>query len=112
MEINEIKMLEKHYGKKRGTEKLNIDGFPEPIEFDIYDGYAVCFDHKGHRYDMEYPRLKAIMDSSELSDAIIDYVDGVTTAREITPLHALITFYTLYEDGVKVIPEEQVIKTR
>jgi hypothetical protein len=99
---NELLYLEKHYGKKITTEKLNIEGFPKPIPFDIYDGYAVCFNHKGHRYDMRYPCMKAVQDSKEISDAIISYVGGIEDAEEITVIHVLMTFNTLYKDGVEV----------
>ena len=103
MENNESKIWEKHYGKKICTQKLNIEGYKKPIEFDIYDGHAVCYDYKGHRYDMEFPQMKAIRDSTELSDAIIKYIDGIESVNEITVLHSLIAFNTLYKDGVEVV---------
>ena len=74
MEKNELKYYEKAYGKKICTEKLNIEGLKGAISFDIYDGYAVCENYRGHRYDMSYPQLRAIKESKELSDAVIDYV--------------------------------------
>jgi len=103
MEKNESKIWEKFLGAKVATEKLNIEGFSKPIEFDIYDGHAVCYDYKGHRYDMEFPQMKAIRDSTELSDAIIKYIDGIESVNEITVLHSLIAFNTLYKDGVEVV---------
>ena len=102
METNESKIWEKHYGKKVATEKLNIEGFKKPIEFDIYDGHAICYDYRGHRYDMFYPQMKAIRDSEELANAIIEYIGDIESANEITIIHILIAFHTLYKDGVEV----------
>ena len=108
---NELLYLEKHYGKKITTEKLNIEGFPKPIPFDIYDGYAVCFNHKGHRYDMTYPQLKAVKDSKEMSDAVIEYINSISekkleSVEEISVIHVLISFNTIYRDGVEIVPKK------
>ena len=102
MEKDESKIWEKFYGKKVATEKLNIEGFSKPIEFDIYDGHAICYDYKGHRYDMIYPQMKAVKDSTELSDAILEYVGDIDSVNEISVIHILIAFHTLYKDGVEV----------
>lgn len=102
MEKNELNYYEKAYGKKICTEKLNIEGFKNAIPFDIYDGYAICENYRGHRFDMQYPQMKAIKDSKELSDAVIEYVGGITSVDEITVLHVLISFNTLYKDGVEI----------
>lgn len=102
----EEKIWEKFYGKKICTEKLNIEGFSKPIPFDIYDGHAICYDYKGSRYDMQYPMLKAIKDSKEMSDAVIKYIGNINNKEEITVLHVLISFNTLYKDGVEVIPKQ------
>jgi hypothetical protein len=106
MNKDESKIFEKFYGKKVCTEKLNIEGFTKAIPFDIYDGYAVCDDYKGHHFDMVYPQLKAIMDSKELSDAVIEYVGGIETKEEISVIHVLMAFNTLYKDGVEIKPTE------
>ena len=103
MEKDESKIWEKFYGKKVATEKLNIEGFKKPIQFDIYDGHAICYDYRGHRYYMLYPQMKAVRDSTELSDAIIEYIGDISSASEITIIHILIAFHTLYKDGVEVI---------
>ena len=102
MEKDESKIWEKFYGEKVATEKLNIEGFKKPIEFDIYDGHAICYNHKGHRYDMFYPQMKAVKDSTELSEAIIDYIGDINSVNEITVIHILITFHTLFKDGVEI----------
>jgi len=102
MEKDESKIWEKFYGAKVATEKLNIEGFKKPLSFDIYDGHAICYNYRGHRYDMIYPQLKAIKDSTELSGAIIDYIGDIESVNEITVIHILITFHTLYKDGVKI----------
>lgn len=102
MEKDESKIFEKMYGKKVCTEKLNIEGFKKPIQFDIYDGYAICPDYRGHRLEMKYPQMKAIRDSKEFSDAIMEYVSGINTVDEISVLHSLITFATVYKDGVEI----------
>lgn len=102
MDKNELKYFEKNYGKKVCSEKLNIEGFKTAIPFDIYDGAAVCENYRGHRYDMSYPQLRAIKESKELSDAVIDYVGGITNVDEITVLHVLISFNTLHKDGVEI----------
>ena len=104
MEKNELKFYEKHYGKKVCTEKLNIEGFKTAIPFDIYDGFAVCENYRGHRFDMHYPQMKAVKDSKELSDAVMEYIGGIGSVDEITVLHILISFNTLYEDGVEIHP--------
>lgn len=99
---DEHKIWEKSYGEKICSEKLNIEGFDKPIKFDIYDGHAICYNYKGHRYDMVYPQMKAVRDSKEISDAIINYVGDIDDADEITVLHVLMAFNTLYKDGVEV----------
>jgi hypothetical protein len=104
MEKNELKFYEKHYGKKVCTEKLNIEGFKSAIPFDIYDGFAVCENYRGHRFDMLYPQMKAVKDSKELSDAVMEYIGGMESSDEITVLHILISFNTLYRDGVEIHP--------
>ena len=101
----EEKIWEKFYGKKICTERLNIEGFSKPIPFDIYDGHAICYDYKGHRYDMRYPMLKVIKDSKEMSDAVIKYIGNIEDKEEITVLHVLFSFNTLYKDGVEIVPE-------
>jgi hypothetical protein len=105
MTNNEEKIFEKHYGKKVCSKKLNIEGFDKPIPFEIYDGYAYCANYKGKRLDMQYPQLRAVKDSKELTNAIIDYIDDITCKEEITPIHILITFNTLFKDGVEIKAE-------
>ena len=102
MEANESKIFEKFYGKKVATEELNIEGFDQKIPFDIYDGHAVCFDFCGHRYDMVYPTMEAINETKELQQAILGYCDSITDIGEISPIHSLIAFNTMYVDGVQV----------
>jgi hypothetical protein len=102
MEKDESKIFEKFYGKKVCTEKLNVEGYKKPIQFDIYDGYAVCPDYRGHRLEMTYPQMKAVKDSKEFSDAIMEYVSGINSVGEISVLHVLITFATVYKDGVEI----------
>ena len=53
---------------------------------------------------MIYPQMKAVKDSKELSDAIIEYIGGINSVEEITVLHVLISFNTLYKDGVEIHP--------
>lgn len=100
----EEKIWEKFYGKKICTERLNIEGFAKPIPFDIFDGHAICYDYKGSRYDMKYPQMRAVKDSKELSDAVINYIGDITNKEEITVLHILISFNELYKDGVLITP--------
>jgi hypothetical protein len=52
---------------------------------------------------MEYPTMKAVRDSKEFSDAIMEYVSGVDNLDEITVLHILITFATVYKNGVEIV---------
>lgn len=108
---NESKIWEKHLGKKVGTEKLSIEGFKNQIPFEIYDGYAYCADYKGHRYDMEYPQLKAVKDSEEMATAVINYINGISdkkleSADDISVIHCLIAFNTLKRDGVEIVPKK------
>ena len=108
---DESKVWEKLCGKKIGTERLSIEGFKSQIPFDIYDGYAVCEDYKGHRYDMTYPQLKAVKDSKEMADAVIEYINSISEKQiecvdEISVIHVLISFNTIYRDGVEIIPKK------
>lgn len=108
---NESKIWEKLCGKKIATEKLSIEGFKSQIPFDIYDGYAVCENYKGHRYEMQYPQLKAIKDSDEMSSAVMDYINEISDKKienvdGIGVIHILIAFNTLYRDGVEIVPKK------
>ena len=99
---NLSKVLVKMWGAKICTKQVNVEGISDPIEFDIYDGYAVCENHKGHRFDMSYPQMKIIKDSKEMMDEIMKCVTDIECEDEISPLHSLIAFNTLYVDGVEV----------
>ena len=110
MERDESKIWEKLCGKKIGSEKLSIEGFKNSIPFDIYDGYAVCENYRGHRYEMEYPQLKAVKDSKEMADAVIEYINSIggkklESVEEISVIHVLISFNTLKRDGVEIVPK-------
>ena len=105
---NESKVWEKLCGKKIGTEKLSIEGFKNQIPFEIYDGYAYCENYKGHRYDMSYPQLKAVRE--EMANTILTYINKISDKKlesvdEIGVIHCLITFNTLYRDGVEIVPK-------
>jgi hypothetical protein len=107
---NESKIWEKLFGKKIGTEKLSIEGFKTRIPFDIYDGYAVCENFRGHHYDMTYPQLKAVKESKEMADAVIEYINSISekqieSVEQISVIHVLISFNTLYRDGVEIVPK-------
>jgi hypothetical protein len=107
---DESKVWEKLFGKKIATEKLSIEGFKNKMPFEIYDGYAYCADYRGHRYEMVYPQLKAIKDSKEMADAVMEYINSISekkleVADEIGVIHVLIAFNTLYRDGVEVVPK-------
>lgn len=102
--VIESKALEKHFGKKIMTERLNIEGFSKPIPFDIYDGYAVCENYKGHRYDLSYPTLKGVQNNKEIAESVMKYV-GLDSVDDITIIHVILTFPTLYKDGVEVEPK-------
>jgi hypothetical protein len=108
---NESKVWEKLLGKKIGSEKLSIEGFKSQIPFEIYDGYAYCDNYKGRRYDMTYPQLKAVKDSKEMSDAVIDYINSISekqiqSVEEISVIHVLISFNTIYRDGIEIKPKK------
>ena len=100
MQTDESKVMEKFFGKLVTQAELNIEGIEKPIPFDIYDGHAVCFDLDGHRYDMIYPMISVVRTTKALQDEIIDYCDDVDNMDEISPLHSLQTFNTMYIDGV------------
>lgn len=107
---DESKIWEKLFGKKISSEKLSIEGFKTQIPFDIYDGYAICENYRGHRYDMSYPQLKAVKDSKEMSDAVIDYINSISekqleSVEEISVIHVLISFNTITRDGVEIMPK-------
>ena len=108
---NESKIWEKLCGKKIATEKLSIEGFKTQMPFDIYDGYAVCENFRGHRYDMSYPQLKAVKDSKEMSDAVIEYINSISekqieSVEQLSVIHVLISFNTIYRDGVEIVPKK------
>ena len=108
---NESKAWEKLCGKYIGEEKLSIEGFKQQIPFKIYDGYAVCENYKGHRYDMTYPQLKAVKDSDEMATSVISYINEISEKKlesvdEISVIHVLIAFNTLYRDGVEIVPKK------
>jgi hypothetical protein len=105
------KVWEKLCGKYIGHEKLSIEGFKTQIPFEIYDGYAICENYKGHMYDMSYPQLKAVRDSKEMSDAVIEYINSISekqihSVEEISVIHVLISFNTIYRDGIEIIPKK------
>lgn len=102
MEANTLKVVETMFGSKVCTAKLNIEGFTTPAEFDIYDGFAICEDYGGKQLIMQYPMMEAVKDSDEIASAILEYVGGITK-EEISPLHSLMTFNTLYVDGKEYI---------
>ena len=107
---DDSKIWEKLFGKKISTEKLSIEGFKTQIPFDIYDGYAICENYKGHTYDMSYPQLKAVKDSKEMADAVIDYINSISekqleSVEEISVIHVLISFNTITRDGVEIMPK-------
>lgn len=107
---NESKIWEKFYGKKIATERLSIEGFSKQLPFDIYDGFAVCENYRGHYYDMSYPQLKAVKDSKEMADAVIEYINSISekkleNAEDISVIHVLISFNTIHRDGVEIVPK-------
>ena len=106
MDKNEEKAIEKMFGKKVCSMELNVEGFPTKIPFDIYDGYAVCEDYNGHKIEMQYPQMKAVKDGKEFAEAIMEYIGNIESADEISVLHILLTFNTIYQDGVELMPQE------
>ena len=98
---NLSKVLVKMWGAKICTKKVNVEGISDPIEFDIYDGYAVSTNNVVNVYEMQYPMMNTIKQFKCLSYEIVKYI-GSITSEEITPLHSLITFSTLYEDGKEI----------
>ena len=106
MNNNESKIWEKFYGKKVCSENLNIEGFKKPIPFDIYDGHAICEDYRGHRFDMVYPQLKAVKDSKELSDAVIEYIGEISDkSNAIHGYSSLNAFVNRLESSFSIISQ-------
>lgn len=106
---DESKIFEKLCGKRIGIEKLSIEGFKNQIPFEIFDGYAHA-EYKGHNYDMVYPQLKAIRDCEELATSCINYINEISDKKlesvdEISVIHILIAYNTLYRDGVEIRPK-------
>lgn len=99
-------VLKKMWGEKACTRKVNIEGENKPIEFNIYDGYAKSTNKKGKVYEMEFPMIKAIKQCKDLEDEIIKYIGNGLDPKEISPLHSMITFSTLYIDGVEIDSED------
>lgn len=107
MSKEEIAAYTKFFGKKVATESINIDGYDNPIPFDIYDGFAVCENSNGHFMVLQYPKLDAIKNCEELAKGIIDYLKNgeVTNVSQINVIDVLVSYSTLYEDGVEVLAE-------
>lgn len=99
-------VLKKMWGEKTCTRKVNVEGEKKPIEFDIYDGYAKSTNKSGSVYEMTFPMMKSIKQCKELEDEIVKYIGNGLDPKEISPLHSMITFSTLYVDGVEVSTEE------
>ena len=106
MNHNTEKILEKMYGKVVARAKVNLGQGQEPVPFDIYDGYATCENHNGHKYDILFPMMKIVKGSKAFEDAIMNYVGGLESEKAIAPVQVMITFPTLYMDGVKVSEEQ------
>lgn len=103
---NERVVFESLHGELVTKEELNIEGIDKPIPFDIYDGFAIGYDD-GKQYMMEYPKMETIKESDEFSDTIMKYIGTLTDKAEISPIHVLITFNTLYIDGVEVNADKE-----
>ena len=60
---------------------------------------------------MSYPQLKAVKDSEEMATAVINYINEISDKKlesvdEISVIHVLIAFNTLYRDGVEIKPKK------
>ena len=93
------KILEKMYGKLVTRARINLGHGQEPIPFDIYDGYATCENHNGHKYDILFPMMKIVKGSPAFEKAI-------------SSVHVMITFPTLYIDGIKVKEDDETFISR
>lgn len=97
-------ICEKFFGKKVCDKSITIEGINTPIPFSVYDGYA-CAEFQGHTYDMEYPRLDAVKACEDIANGIIEYCKGIaipnkpTDVKDITVIHVMVTYNTLYVDG-------------
>lgn len=100
--VREEEVFKKYYKGNPIKLQLNIVGY-DLIPFDIYDGYATCQDFNGKRFDMTYPQLKIVRESKELADEIMTKCPKITRKEEITIINILMTYNTLYVDGVEVI---------
>lgn len=108
--VSESAAWGKLYGKKICTERLSVEGFRNRIPFDIYDGYAVCEDFNGCRYDMSYPQLKVVKECKEMADAVVEYINSISAEEnrikvdDISVIHVLIAFNTMTRNGVEIKP--------
>ena len=100
METNLEKVFTKYYGKKVETTELNVEGIDKKLPFDIYDGFAICIDGDDE-YIMQYPQLKIIKESTDLTNAVIDFCEGITK-NDIRVIHSLMAFNTLFKNGKRV----------
>ena len=65
------------------------------LQFDIFDGFAICPDYNGKTYFMEYPKLEFMKIAKEIEDNAREYLE----LDEHTPLkeeHVLIAYNRLY----------------
>lgn len=106
------KILEKMYGKLVTRARINLGHGQEPIPFDIYDGYATCENHNGHKYDILFPMMKIVKGSPAFEKAIMNYVGGIESEKAISSVHVMITFPTLYIDGIKVKEDDETFISR
>ena len=101
MDRIEQKTLEKLYGKVLHTCNLNIQGFDEPMEWEIYDGFGYCPDYKGDEYIMIYPRTQFVNESKETQETIRKELE-MKEDDEITIIDIISTFNELFKNGTKM----------
>ena len=64
------------------------------MNFDIFDGFAYCYDYLGEEYKMEYPKLSLIKVAKEMGETIRKHVN-LDEKADIEPIHILMTYNQL-----------------
>lgn len=89
--------LSKIYGKVFVTTEITMvddalgDNEEHTLTFDVWDGFAYCYDYEGHEYCLYFPQRKLISMSTDMQNNIRNYV-GLSKETIIDPIHILQTY--------------------
>lgn len=76
--------------------KVFGDNTARKLEFDVWDGFAYCYDYLGKEYKMEYPKKSLINMATEMAKTIREHL-SLDEKERIEPVHILMTYNQLSE---------------